>query len=302
MALVALTRGLPRARGLTVAHPDLPKPLLALTQVLAVAWLVTGQSLWWPAPDGLPFAWSVLLALLSTALCLALLFSPFTRTASALLAALVLLEWAVVPTWFAHNRLFVASLLAAVACSSARFTFLPRLQVALVYGAVAVDKLRAPAWLDGRFSESFIAELSRFGLMWSPGGRVGAPNPLAEWLASHGARPLWMAAGGAVIGLELVLALGFLARWPGVASLNVLFHVSVFGLTGSPMGQFLFAGAAASLLLLDDDARPPVRGLLLLTFLCAGPWTHRLLPGAAFVAWALRRRWLSRASARPTTP
>lgn len=275
---------------LTRHHPHLPKPHLALVQVIAVAWLMTGQSLWWPAPLGWRFAWSIALGLLSTALCLALLFSSYTRTASALLASLVLLEWALVPTFFAHNRLFVAALLAAVACTSARFTFLPRWQVALVYGAAALDKLWAPAWLDGHFFSTFITELSRFGLLWSPGGNVGAPNPLATWLAEHGTPPLWTAAAWAVIGVELVLALGFLFRARVAAWLNALFHVSVFGLTGSTMGQFFFAGVAASLLLLEDDEAPPVGGLLLMTFVVAGPWTHRALPGAALVLLALARR------------
>jgi hypothetical protein len=279
---------------LTRFHPDLPKPHLALVQVLAVAWLMTGQSLWWPAPRGWPFAWSVALGLVSTALCVALLFTRFTRTASALLASLILLEWALVPTFFAHNRLFVAALLAAVACTSSRFTFLPRWQVALVSGAAALDKLWAPAWLDGRFCSSFFAELSRFGLMWSPGGHVGAPNPLAAWLAEHGTPARWTAAGWSVIALELLLALAFLFRWRFAAWLNVLFHVGVFSLTGSTMGQFFFAGVAASLLLLDDDETPPVAGLLLTTFVLAGPWTHRALPGVALVLLVLWRLSVSR--------
>ena len=171
------------------AHPALPTSHLRLAQVIATAWLFTGQSLVWPGPSQL---WSAALALLSTALCVGLLFSPFTRACSFALAALIGLELSLNPTWFAHNRLFVAALLLMVSLSSRRFAALPRLQVALVFFLAALDKLFQPAWRDGRFLESFIGELARFGLMWAPGGSVGAPNALAGFLEQSGSRPGWM--------------------------------------------------------------------------------------------------------------
>lgn len=271
---------------LRAAHDVLPTSHLRVVQVLVTAWLFTGQSLLWPGPS--PF-WSGALALLSTALCLGVLFSPFTRACCLSLAALISLELAAHPTWFAHNRLFVAALLLMVSLSCARFAALPRFQVALVYAVAAIDKLLEPAWRDGRFFESFIAQLARFGLMWAPGGTVGAPNPLAVWLDSAGARPAWMALGLGIIALELFLAACFLGALRFGAWLNLTFHVSVYALTGSTMGQFFFAGAASSLLLLEVRHLPSARFAVLGTIALAGPWTHRYGPVVIFLTFMLLR-------------
>lgn len=272
------------ALGVRTWHEALPTAHLRVVQVLATAWLFTGQSLVWPGPLAIP------LALVSTALCLAILFTPFTRAGSLALAVLIVSEVLLVPTWFAHNRLFVAALLVMVGLSSRRFGALPRWQVALVYGVAAVDKLLEPAWRDGRFFESFIAQLARFGLMWAPGGTVGAPNMLATFLEHAGSRPLWMGAGLSVIALELVLALCFLASARVGAGLNAAFHLGVFALTGSTMGQFFFAGCASSLLLLEEKELPGAWLTVLATVAIAGPWTHRFLPTVLFLAYALWRR------------
>ncbi|MDP1829243.1 MAG: hypothetical protein Q8L48_38620 [Archangium sp.] len=271
---------------LRATHDVLPTSHLRMVQVLVTAWLFTGQSLLWPGPHPL---WSGALAALSTTLCLGVLFSPFTRACSFALAALIGLELATQPTWFAHNRLFVAALLLMVSLSSTRFAALPRLQVALVYAVAAFDKLLEPAWRDGRFFESFIAQLARFGLMWAPGGTVGAPNPLAVWLESVGHRPAWMLLGLSVIALELFLAACFLGSLRFGAWLNVAFHVGVYALTGSTMGQFFFAGAAASLLLLEAHELPGARLTVLATIALAGPWTHRYAPVVIFLTLLLLR-------------
>jgi hypothetical protein len=265
---------------LRATHDVLPTSHLRLVQVLVTAWLFTGQSLLWPGPHQL---WSGALALLSTALCLGVLFSPFTRACCLALAALIGLELATQPTWFAHNRLFVASLLVMVSLSSTRFAALPRLQVALVYGVAALDKLLEPAWRDGRFFESFLSQLARFGLMWAPGGTVGAPNPAAVWLDSVASRPFFTSLGLGVIALELVLAACFLGSLRVGAWLNLGFHASVYALTGSTMGQFFFAGAAASLLLLQGETRLSARVIVASTVLLAGPWTHRYVPIVIFL-------------------
>ncbi len=179
----------------------LPISHVRLAQVIVTAWLFTGQSLVWPHPA---------FALISTALCLGVLFSPFTRACCFGLAALIGLELVLAPTWFAHNRLFVGALLLMISLTTRRFTWLPRLQVALVFFLAALDKLAQPAWRDGRFLESFIAQLSRFGLMWSPGGEVGATNALATFLEQSATRQTWMLVGLGTIALELFLAGCFL--------------------------------------------------------------------------------------------
>ena len=282
---------------LRATHGELPTAHLRAAQVIVTAWLFTGQSLLWPGPNQV---WSAALAGLSTALCLGVLFAPFTRACCGGLAALIGLELAVNPTWFAHNRLYVAALLLMISLSTKRLALLPRIQVALVFGAAAIDKLSAPAWRDGRFFESFIAQLARFGLMWSPGGNVGAPNALATWLESVGTRPRWVFAGLGAIALELLVAICFLGGLRVGAWLNAAFHVSVFAVTGSTMGNFFFAGMASSLLLLDEKDLPSARVAVLVAVALGGPWTHRFLPLPFIVlalALALRARLARRRAA-----
>ncbi len=263
-------------------HEALPTSHLRLVQVLATAWLFTGQSLVMPG--------SIVITVLSTALCLAILFTPWTRACSLALGALIVSEVVLTPVWFAHNRLFVAALLVMAALSSKRFPGLARWQVALVYFVAAFDKLLEPAWRDGRFIESFISQLSRFGLMWAPGGTVGAPNALATALEHLGTRPMYLALGLGVIALELGLACCFLFSVRFGALLNAAFHGGVFGLTGSTMGQFFFAGTASSLLLIDEKKLPGAWLTVLTTVALAGPWTHRYLPAVFFLGYVLRRR------------
>lgn len=270
-----------------LALRQLPVAHLRLAQVVATAWLFTGQSLVWPAPSQLG---SGALAVISSALCLAIVFSPFTRAGCLCLASLIGLEVALNPTWFAHNRLFVAALLVMVSLSSRRLVVLPRLQVALVFLVAAFDKLSAPAWRDGRFMESFIAELARFGLMWAPGGTVGSANGLAQVLNEAGSREVWMVVGLFAIAVELFLAGCFLFGARFGAGLNVAFHVIVYAVTGSTMGQFFFAGVACSLLLLREEDLPRGWVVVLATIALAGPWTHRFLPlGLLGVLWLVRR-------------
>ncbi len=287
--------------GPRITHGDLPVGPLRVAQSLAVAWLVTGQSLVWP---GTP-AWSVLGAACSTALCAAIILTRWTRSASAGLAALIVLGVAADPSWFSNNRLFVAAVLFAIGLMSNAVPALARWQVGLVYLVAAADKALAPAWRDGQFIGSFLEQLARFGLMWSPAGQVGSPNPLAQWLAATGAPSLWVAGGLLVIALEVVLGLGFLFNLGAVAWVNALFHVGVFALTGGTMGQFFYAGAAASLLLVPPRFVPSAGAVIAVTALLASPWTHRFLPvlllAAAAAAWWRRRRSSAATAPAPET-
>lgn len=279
----------------------LPEPHRRVAQLIAVAWLVTGHSFFFPPPhlsvlDGAPdLPWRLALAALSTASCGAVLLSRFTRLASAALAGVIALELLATRTWFSHNRLFVLALLVTIALSSRAVRWLPRAQVGLVFLVAAVDKLLAPAWRDGSFVSSFLEQLARFGLMWSPAGHVGeGSNALAGLVRA--ASGDGVVAGWLVIALELGIAAAFLAGWRIGAALNLVFHLSVFALTGSTMGLFFYAGVASSLFLVDEHELPAAGPAIALMALVASPLTHRFLPWV-LLALAVGWRWRSRRQA-----
>jgi hypothetical protein len=254
----------------------------SVATVIATAWIFTGQSFVWPG--------SIAFAVISTTLCLGILFSPFTRACCFGLAALIAATIFTHPTWFAHNRVFVAALLFMISVTADRFTFLIRWQVAFVFFVAALDKLGQPAWRDGRFFESFIAQLAHFGLMWSPAGTVGAPNTIATFLEHAGNQQMWMLVGLGAIAVELFLAGCFFFNSRSGAALNAAFHLIVYAVTGSTMGQFFFAGLACSLLLVEEKDLPSAPVLIVGTAALAGPWTHRLLPLVLLLVWRLARR------------
>lgn len=277
------------------AHRDLPTSHLRAAQVLATAWLITGQSFAFPPPhlsvlEGfMDFPWRLELALFSTIGCFAILFTGFTRLGCIAVSFTIAFELAATKTWFSHNRLFVLALLLTIALSDRRHRWLPRAQVGLVFLCAGIDKLLAPAWRDGTFVTSFLSQLSHFGLMWSPARTVGGgENAVASMLQAFiGDGRI---AGLAVIALELAIALLFFANVKHGAWLNLVFHLGVFAVTGGTMGQFFFAGLASSLLLLEDDRDLPHPLFVVgLTALLASPLTHRFLPLVLLVGWALRR-------------
>lgn len=283
---------------MNASHRDLPTSHLRAAQVLATAWLITGQSFAYPPPhlsflEGfMDFPWRLELALFSTVGCLTILFTGFTRLGCLAVSFTIALELAATKTWFSHNRLFVLALLLTIALSDRRHRWLPRAQVGLVFLCAGLDKLLAPAWRDGTFVTSFLEQLSRFGLMWSPtravGGGENAIASLLRTLVGDG-----RIAGLAVVAVELAIAVLFFANVKHGAWLNLLFHLGVFAVTGGTMGQFFFAGLASSVLLLDDRDLPHPLYVIGLTALLASPLTHRFLPLVVLLGWLTRRSWLS---------
>jgi hypothetical protein len=229
---------------MNASHRELPSSHVRAAQVLATAWLITGQSFAFPPPhlsilEGfMDFPWRIELALFSTIGCLAILFTGFTRLGCLAVSFTIALELAATKTWFSHNRLFVVALLLTIALSDRRHRWLPRAQVGLVFLCAGLDKLLAPAWRDGTFVTSFLEQLSRFGLMWSPAHTVGGgENTLASLLRTLvGDGRL---AGLVVIAVELTIAGLFFANMKHGAWLNLLFHLGVFAVTGGTMGQSL---------------------------------------------------------------
>lgn len=280
------------------AHRDLPPSHVRAGQVLATAWLVTGQAFAYPPPhlsvlEGfMEFPWRLELALFGTLGCLAILFTGLIRLGCVTVALTIAIELGATKTWFSHNRLFVLALLITIALSTRRHRWLPRAQVGLVFLCAGLDKLLAPAWRDGAFVTTFLEQLSRFGLMWSPTRVVGGgENAVASTL--HALVGDGRVAGFAVITLELAIALLFFANVKHGAWLNLAFHLGVFAVTGGTMGQFFFAGLASSVLLLDDRDVPHPVFVVGLTALLASPLTHRFLPLVLLAGWLARRKWIA---------
>ena len=287
-ALLRIARGYSLARFLDLDHPELERGAVLCGKLLALCWLITGQVVYLrpePVPFGglqLPFmhgqgwlrAW-VLVQLLAI---LTILCSRFLRTGCALLAATIALLAAIDQPLFSNNRAFCAVVLATLALGSS--SALARWQVALMYACAAVDKLLAPHWRSGVFLQTFTAGLCRVGELWSPGWSQGADLPLTCLLANSldAYPPIAVLASALVIGTELALALGYARGARYAALLGVLFHCTLFLLTGSTFGMFFYAGVAIALLLCDlqrarapfDRAWPYYAGALVL----AGPWVR----------------------------
>ncbi len=266
----------------------LPTSHVRMVQSLAVAWLMTGNAFYFPAPSGLGPAWSIVLAGMSVALSAVIVSGRWVRLACAGLAGVVAVEMLSVPSQFSNNRCFVVALLVMVALSSAQRAQLPRFQVALVWSCSALDKMLSADWRQGVFVESFVQQLARFGLMWSPGGSVGAENPAAIW-ASTLSHEAFVWAGMTVIAVELVLALAFACKWQVGAWLNLAFHLVVLTFTGSTMGMFFFAGVASALLVLPESAliQRAAPTLALTAALVVGAGLHRMVPLGVFIALTL---------------
>lgn len=250
------------ADALSLRHPVLPVNHVALARLLALAWLTTGHALfapsvqlpWIPWLDlaGVRGWWPVLPVALGTACALVTLLTPAVRSGALGLGLAILFALASARAAFAFNRLFVACLLVLIAGSGSRP--LPRLQVAVLYLGAALDKLHAPDWRSGQMLGSFVTELARFGRLWGPGGHVGAPNPIAGWLA-----PLppaaFAAASMGVIALELLLALAFARGWRWALGPHLAFHLTLVFLTGGTFGLFFAASLACGVLLVAPEAK-----------------------------------------------
>jgi len=266
------------ARLLNLDHPTVPRAHVALTRLLALCWVVTGhigyvravRLPWVPIPQALASAWPFLPVAIGVPSALAILFSTAVRKGALGLGLSILVALAGARAEFAYNRLFVAALLIMVAL--AHRAPLPRWQVAVLYLGAGLDKWGEADWRSGQTLEALVKGLAEFGRLWGPGGHVGAPNAIAQALATAPHAVFW-AGSWAVIALELALAFGFALGRRWALAPHLAFHVALALLTGGTFGMFFFAALASSVLVLPEDVpRWPAQlgGALAL----AGPWFH----------------------------
>jgi hypothetical protein len=310
--LYAIASGYSLRRALALEHRVLSRNLVLCAKLIAALWLATGQVVYLRA-DPVPFfgltlpftharIWPQAMVLVQLFAILTILCSPFVRAGCGLLGGAIALLCAIDQPLFSNNRAFCAALLGMIALSEGG-TALPRAQVALVYGCAAVDKLLEPAWRSGLFLRTFSANLCRVGELWSPGFSPGTPLPLTCALSEQlSLRPLLAAGcGAALIGTELLLALGYARDARFTAPLAVCFHCLLFVATGSTFGMFFYAGLAAAALVIDLKRAPAPLDRAWPYFavgaVLAGPWVrphYAALLALATLAYAGYARYAQR--------
>lgn len=264
MDLYAVAAGFSPRHALALDHAELPRFAVLCAKLLALLWLVTGQSIYFrdtfvPFFGGLAFA-TTNFRLLSSFLVLAQLIailmivcSRYVRTGCALLAAIIVVLALLDQPLFSNNRAFCAALLTMLALGDARFA---RYQVALVYAAAALDKLLSADWRSGWFLQTFTANLCRIGALDSFDASERARLPATCWLADHlsAQNSLAQMSSVLVIAAELAIAVGYIRSWRATIALVAALHGVILILTGTTFGIFFYACIAASLLVLDQRA------------------------------------------------
>jgi hypothetical protein len=260
---------------LSLNHPLLSRAAVALAKTIALSFLLSGHFLFVPAhvPTQLKFTFIAL----SFMGCIALLFTPFTRTCAWLLATCLAIMLAVSPAYFAHNRIFALALLLCTALSYSRSNHLVRWQVALVYAVAGIDKLFTPDWRSGVALKSIVNHINIDGFMYSFFQR-GNPSDLAHILARL-SDSTFSFLSLLVSFFEILLAICFAFKVGFGAHFNRVFQVVLFSFTGSPLGLF-FPLAFSSSLLLDDKF---IGWFMFVAVLSASPLQHPYLPAAALL-------------------
>lgn len=264
MDLHAVASGYSPRHALVLEHDVLPRFAVLCAKLLALLWLVTGQLVYF-RDTFVPFFGTTAFAasdfkLLSSCLVLAQLVaistivcSRFVRTGCAMLAGIIALLAVLDQPLFSNNRAFCAAVLVMLALGDARFA---RYQVALVYGAAALDKLLSKDWRYGSFLQTFTDQLCRTGALGSFDGTARAPLPAACWLAERFVSSTSLARWSSltVIAIELAIAAGYATSSRATIPLVVGFHLLLLLVTGSTFGIFFYACVAASVLVLDQRA------------------------------------------------
>lgn len=295
-------------RASELQHPALPAEQVLTAKLLAAAWIATGHVAqptpirvpWLGLLDRIPegFPWSPSLAWLGLLTAFGIIFTPWTRRFCLCLGGVILLDLASSRAAFSYNRLYCAALFGMISLSGpGTLGAGPRGQAALVYLGAGLDKLLSSGWRSGAVLDGFLRNLAEFGRLWSPGGHVGDPNPVARLLVELADRfpTLLLPAvlSWTVMSCELAIAVAFLRRSPYAMGLCLVFHGGIFVITGGTLGMFFHAGLISALLAVPWVERPAAHsggrgatflaaligtpaGLLCLCLWSCGPW---LSPG-----------------------
>jgi hypothetical protein len=262
--LHAVASGYSPRHALELEHDVLSRFAVLCAKLLALLWLITGQRVYF-RDTFVPFFGTTAFAasnfeLVASCVVLAQLIailtivcSRFVRTGCALLAGIIFALALLDQPLFSNNRAFCAAVLAMLSLGDACFA---RYQVALVYGAAALDKLLSADWRQGSFLQTFTDQLCRIGALGSFDGAARPPLPITCWLAEHFTSSASFARWSSltVIAIELAIAAGYATSSRATIPVVVGFHLLLLILTGSTFGIFFYACIAASLLVLDQRA------------------------------------------------
>ena len=160
-----------------------------------------------------------------------LFFTRWSRPACLLLSAVLFVSLLSSRMYFENNRTFCACILLLIGLSSAnRKPWLVRLQVALVYFGAALNKLLDPDWRSGQFFAFWFGKIHNPEL-WDKVTQLVPPMGLAQLMD-------WT-----VIGLELVLVIGFLVPrfYSWAIWLGICYHTALMVVMNSTFGMFYYA-------------------------------------------------------------
>ena len=245
----------------SVKRTDLPREVVLMLRVLAIAWVLTGHALiisdrsvpFFPflgsLADSSVMVWAELV--IGGVCAVQLVLGRAMRASALTLGALIFASPLLSRTFFSNNRLYVACLLVLAGLESAKGP--PRLlraQVIVMYLAAGFDKLLDADWRSGAFMRSFLNGLDAHGRFWAPFHESGSPywpaRTIGAWVGGN--ERLALAASWGTFVLEIGIAAAFiLGRHRLAIAAGIVFHGGILVVTGGPMGMFFYAALASYL-------------------------------------------------------
>jgi Vitamin K-dependent gamma-carboxylase len=192
---------------------------------------------------GVPFQRGLKLTFAAAAL--ALLLNRFPRVACCVMAAVIFAGIMSSRVYYENNRMFTGCILLLAGLSSLGSVWPIQLQVLILYGAAALNKLLDVDWRTGQFFDAWIT----VSPMHEVYARLTSLLPATALLLS------WT-----VMGTEVALVAGLAIRRlrPAAIWLGVAYHTALVLATGRTFGMFWFAALASYLAFVDWSPRPDV--------------------------------------------